>query len=382
MEYTYLLTDYSLYINVESNVLNLMYFLFFRANSLNFHERKTNIKVLDNFVPLLRVWRVLEITYLFYRRRKIYKESKESFPSITTPFYGHCLMVLRLGEYKIINFKEKDVTTVFPDHFTISEIENNIRKLLKSQECVLAPRIKNWNINLRYIKECYINLKKSQFNYESVYNFNSKLFPVIETIMFSTDPIVIPIKQYVQSLTKSTEKLIKVYWDTPEYNNFLEFYTFIKTKLMENSIDGEVLLVLSHGDIWEGNILTNKKITSVIDWNTINMRSCNFDLYFILFYKAVFNNNLRTKIVKELISTMNSFQIYLVENNNYFSTKKDMISQSDINRYLFYLEFILLKLQEYPKSDVEQEKFLGYWIDVFMLFEKVVKPENTLNLTH
>ncbi|MFJ7728152.1 hypothetical protein ACIQXV_18645 [Neobacillus sp. NPDC097160] len=374
-EHTYLLIDNSLYINLETNLLNLMYLLFFRAKPFTFLERKTTNKALNSFIPLVRLMRVLEFTYVFYRRRQIHYKSKDSFPTITTTFNGHCLIILRLGEYKIINFRKKDVTTVFPNDFIITEIEKNIYKLIEAQKCKLAPKIIDWDINRRYIKECYINLKNPTFDYDNNYHFCSDVLPILGNIMISIDPQVILVKQYINNLINCIDLLKETYLignSSPEDNNniVLDFFTFIKKKI-ESYSSKKILLVLSHGDFWEGNVLKSKTTSSVIDWNTLDIRSLYFDFYFIMFDRASkIKETEWVIIIKEMDAALKYFQLYLIEKthfNSEFTTS--LINQSDIYRYLFYLEFILLRLQEYPKEDQNDWDFLGTWIKFFTLYE-------------
>ncbi|MBS4179136.1 hypothetical protein [Lederbergia citrea] len=370
MEYTYLLIDNSLYINVETNLINLMYFLFFRAKPFNFLERKTNSKVLNSFFPFVKFKRVMEFTYLFYRRKQIYSKSKDIFPTITSSFFGHCLIKLRLGEYKIIDFRKEVITTVYPSNFFNSEIKKNINKLIESQKCNLAPKIINWNIKNRYIKECYINLKNPSF--EDINEYYSEVFPLLENIMLSKRPQNILIRQYIKELITSIDRLVDTYLNknfNPDNSDLiiLEFLSFIKEKVKIYSFKKEILLVLSHGDFWEGNILKDRTKISVIDWNTIDMRSLYFDFYFFFFDKI---SNIKREegvtIGKKIDTAIKCFQSHLFKNTHIM---QDYINDSVAYRYIFYLEFILLRLQEYPKRDLNHMDFLEIWINYFKLYE-------------
>ncbi|MEH7388128.1 hypothetical protein V7147_22425, partial [Bacillus sp. JJ1521] len=313
MEYTYLLIDGSLYINLESNMLNLMYFLLFKAEPLTFFEKKTNSKVLNYFKPLVRLKRVLEFIYLFYRRKQIYSKSKDSFPAITTTFDGHCLMILRLGEYKIINFRKKNITTVFPNNFSIAEIRKNIQKLVDAQKCSLAPRVINWDINMRNITENYVNLKTSKFDYVNNRNFYLEVFPILLKIMESTNPQRTLSKQYIEKIIYRIEILMGIYLNQDSSSDIpiIEFFSYIKKELTFHT-EKELLLVLSHGDFWGGNILKNKTKYRVIDWNTIDMRSFYFDFYFIMFDKAFKKNKVTwINFAQEIDTDFKHFELYL-----------------------------------------------------------------------
>jgi thiamine kinase-like enzyme len=376
MEYTYLLIDNSIYINLNESLLNLIYLLLFRAKPFSFLERKTNIKVFNFFIPLVRIRRVFQFTYLFYRRKQLFVKSKDSIPAITTTFYGNCLIESRLGEYKIINFGKKNVITVFPKNFPNIKIENNILKLIEAQKCDLAPKIIEWDIKRRFIKECYLNLKSATFDYENKHKFYLEVFPILENIMLSTSPQIVPFSQYQHNLINRIDLLIESYFKKDSYfekkkNVFLELFTFFKTKLEFYPLKKEILLVLSHGDFWEGNILKGKKKPRVIDWHTLDNRSCYFDFYFIMFDIAFETKNTeRTNISNEIFTAFKYFQFYLKENPNFDSNwTTDVVSQANIYRYLFYLEYILLRLEEYPYCNQGDLAYYEKMINFFKLYE-------------
>src|SRR5690349_2122110 len=75
----------SLYINLDQNLISLIYFLYFRGNPFNFLERKTNNRFVNFFKPLVRLMRVGQFTYLFYRKKLLYNKTQDSFPTISTP---------------------------------------------------------------------------------------------------------------------------------------------------------------------------------------------------------------------------------------------------------------------------------------------------------
>jgi thiamine kinase-like enzyme len=379
-EYTYLFIDNSLYINLEGSLLNIMFYLYFRAKPFKFLERKTNIKLLNLFVPIVRIIRVLQFTFLFMKKKHKYLKSKDSFLTITTIFFGHCLLILRQGEYKIINFKKKDVITVYPNNFSPNEIEKNIRKLRESQKCSLTPKIINWDINGRYIKECYLNLKTPSYDFNNRQDFYLEFFPILESIMLSTSPQVILLSQYAQNLINRIDFYFETYLnkDSHARNNtkiILEFFSLIKREMGIFPSTKDILLVLSHGDLSEGNVLKSKAKTGVLDWNTLDFRSCFFDFYYIMFDLSFKTNEAeRMYISKEMETAFKYFQMHLKESDIFNSkVKTRIINQPETYRYLFYLEFILLRLQEYAKRNQRNWNFLMNWINIFKFYENIKK---------
>lgn len=368
--YTYLFIRKSFYINLDFSIIYFIYYFYFKAKPFKFLESKTRSKLINFFQPLVRLIRVFQFTYLFYQQKHLYYQDKDSYKTVTSNYYGHCLITLRLGEYKIINFTTKDVTTVFPKGIPTSEIEKNIDKLIESQKCSLAPKIVNWDLNTRYIKESYINLKPSYLELNDINRLVDETFPILEKINLSTNLESVSLRQYSEKLINNINGLIERHLHEPNFKNkntdsiIGEFVSIIKKKLENYAPNLEILLAFSHGDFWEGNVLKKNKKYYVIDWNTLDVRSCHYDLYFMLFRKAYESMNNESNIIVSNIDKANkSYQMYLNS-----KLKMDLLNHLDIYRYLFYLEYIYLKLQEYPrKSQLFYLK--GDFINYFKFYE-------------
>ncbi|MES9685218.1 hypothetical protein ABWK22_20415, partial [Gottfriedia acidiceleris] len=156
VDQTYLFIRDSFYINLEINLISLIYYFYFKAKPLIFLEYKTSSKIINFLIPKVRILRVAQLTVKYLINKYQYYKNKDSIRTITTKYNGHSLLVTRLGEYKIINFKTKEVTTVFPKIMSKNEIEKNILNKVGAQNCSLAPKVLNWDIDSRYIKESYI----------------------------------------------------------------------------------------------------------------------------------------------------------------------------------------------------------------------------------
>lgn len=380
IDQTYLYISDSLYINLEINLIYLIYYFYFKAKPLIFLEYKTSSKIINLLVPRVRILRVAQLTIKFLINKYHYNKNKDSFRTITTKYNGHSLLVTRLGEYKIINFKTKEVTTLFPEIMSRNEIEKNILNKVEAQNCSLAPRVLNWDINSRYIKESYINFKPINIEYKNLNSFKVDVIPLISEIISSTNTNIINLNQYSQKLINLIEGFIEKHsLDAVDFKNknaiIIEFFEVIKNKLYVYSSKIDVLSAFSHGDFWEGNILKNKTKSYVIDWNTHDMRSCYFDFYDILFEIAFKIFKSKNKIITcEMEEAIIYFQNYLMVNMNSDSKlNADTLIHSDIYRFLFYLEVILLKLKEYPENGhlVQLGKFIGF----FKMYESALEKD-------
>ena len=285
---------------------------------------------------------------------------------VTSEFYGNCLILLRLGEYKVINFKEEAVTTVFPKNISRPDVDQTIHKCIKAQKCDLAPKIISWNASGRFITERYLNVNTLSFGRDNPSKFYLEVFPILGNVLISTTPEKVLSRKYVQKLLGKIDYIIKTSLNQNNNNDekiVQEFLLLIKEELKVR-LGEEIQLVFSHGDFWEQNILKGKKKFGVIDWNTLDMRSFYFDFYYIMFHKVSRENEgQRAKSIKEIETAFTDFQIFLKENKQFNS--KILLSnksQSELYRYLFYLEIILLRLQEFIRRGKKDLDFLISWI--------------------
>src|SRR5690625_852736 len=146
--YSYILIRNFLYINLDQRLMELFLILYFRTKPFSFFESKTALPIL-NYLPvfLIRIFRVLQFTYEFYKVKRD-PELRNSFPKITTKYFGQCLLELRNGEVKVFNLKKQVVTTVFQYYISETKIKERISNF--RQVTNLAPKLIDWNIEERF----------------------------------------------------------------------------------------------------------------------------------------------------------------------------------------------------------------------------------------
>ncbi|WP_088070513.1 protein kinase family protein [Gottfriedia luciferensis] len=385
-EWTYIYLDNflysSLYINLDQGLVSLMYFLYFYGKPFGFLERKTNRHFMNRFLPFVRLMRVLQFTYVFYRKKKIYKKSNSSFPILSSSHYGNCLILVGDGEHKIVNFKKKNVTTVFPHYFSTSEMNDRINKLRDAQSCHLSPKLLDSDLHKRFMKESYLNLKPASWESNDLKDFYLDILPILKEILVSKEHQVITLRQHRKSVIKRIELLLNpfILEDSKSIHSIkviMEFISNIHQELQKECPKVEILLGFTHGDFWEGNILKNKKITKVIDWNTLGTRSSFFDFYFITFDKI---SKLKepdfSLLTKEIEIAFKTFtNRYLEEDYVNARMAEEMVKQSDIYRQIFYLEFILQRLKENP---LREQKYLEYLVNRINFFQKFERNKSEL----
>jgi len=373
--YEYILID-DIFVNVNQNVLKLYYNLYKRAKPFE-HFNRIARRWLPSF--LLRAIRILQFTQKYVQSRKKYY-TENSIPSIVSQHDGNCLVKLRQGGYKIFNFKKGIVITTYPRHIPLANMNKRIKKIKTSEKCILAPRLINCNIKERFLVEEYQNMRRCSYNLFNVNRFIIKISPILGEIISVDQPK--HVNQYQYSLDKIQYIESHINKSPRGYNNedsIKQFLNYLKKKFAKNiGAKNQVMLVFSHGDLWEGNILSKGKQAGVIDWDTIGCRSFYYDFYFSIFMLAskgkhfdqidyesltFLNNELDTSVM--LYSKL--LESFKRKNNHSMIIPK----QFDLYRYLFYIELLVLKLKETHNSQKENVNEVDTWIERFRFIENL-----------
>ncbi|PEL07020.1 hypothetical protein [Bacillus sp. AFS017336] len=382
-EFSYIYIDNflysSFYINLDQSLFCLIFFLFFRGKPFGFLERKTKKNIINFFLPVVRLIRVLQLTYLYNRKRKLNKRTPGFFPTISSLHKGHCLILGGQGEYKIINFRRNCVTTVFPNDFSNSVMENRAYKLKEAQNCKLSPTLLDWNITGRYMKESYLNLKPICFELNDIKSVYLETLPILKDILLSKDRKIISLRQYIQDVSIRIDQLLNPFLknNVKLVNNIkiiLEFISEINDELHKEASETEIILGFSHGDFWEGNILKSGKTQKVIDWNTLEIRSAFFDFYFITFDKV--SSVSEASLYETSREIEKAFHTFISNHldGNFINSKlaTKLEKQLELYRFIFYLEFIIQRVTENASGEPRYFKYLGDRIKFFQMYESIV----------
>ncbi|MEW9501065.1 phosphotransferase [Jeotgalibacillus marinus] len=374
--YKYILIDNSIYINTEQGVIDLFINLY-NMKPFSFFGRTTRSEVFNRLPAfIIRGLRVLQFIYEFHKKRL----NGSSNRVITSHFFGGVMLELRQGGYKIFNLKKQEVMTVFPKQMPLLEIEERIRTTREAARCSLAPKVIKWSVAERYLTEEYINLKSPLYSFDNREKLCSEVFPILENILLTTEPEVLPFETYTRDKVIHLELLInRLQSTTNETISNVEkvkgFISLLKMRLQEYSRQKEIVLTFSHGDFCEGNILIANQSSRVIDWNTLGSRSFYFDFYHMMFKVGRYENMDQQEIARyreELEAGVELFYTKLRENANFHSLHEvNELNSFAVYRYLFYIELIILKLQFTGFSDDEKITRLMKWIRRIEVFEKV-----------
>ncbi|WP_394172176.1 hypothetical protein [Guptibacillus hwajinpoensis] len=373
-KYNYLQVHSSLYINSNTRMLMLIIYLLFSAKSIYFLDRIHKYPFINSFVLLVRTIRVTQISYIYYKKKQLLKNHSELSSIISSNINGQCLIALRQGEYKVINFKNKKVVTIFPEKVQLEDVQKQINNLIKAQSCDLAPEILNWNLQERCIVESYINYRIPFYQFKSKKKFYVEVFPALVNIMTSHVPKVISSELYFQRLVKDIHELNNKYNKNHKHVNRIKAFISMIQDNYERNVIGDIPLVVSHGDFCDRNILKSKKDIKVIDWSTLGKRSCYFDFYFILFIRlsearGKYKNNIAKNLEMDLINFNHFIKAHL--------DKVGDLSSKRNYRYLFYLEFITLRLEEFSVNH-DKRIDITQWIEVFEYYEEIVEDRKSL----
>lgn len=296
-------------------------------------------------------------------------------------------MILKNKEYKIFNLTSQKVLTIIPEDTPSKEVEDRFMVLSKATQCKIDPRIIAWNLKERTILEYYVNLRRPSYEITDVNEFCEEIVTILESIVFTAIPKTISSTDYLESKFQELDfmlKKIQTNYSLVDIKIILNYKSKVLKRLKELLIHQKnILIVFSHGDLWEGNILRGRYKTRIIDWTTFGERSFFFDYYFLLFMIASKNNNFDKldeegfKLSQKIDSCDDALLNKLNQNEN-ISNEKVMkhLSSLEFYRNLFYLETIILKLNDIQLKD---EKAIGEvltWIKRFELFQCVYNQKS------
>ncbi|PYZ96962.1 hypothetical protein CR205_14915 [Alteribacter lacisalsi] len=384
--YKFIFVNNSLFINTDINILKLFYYLFRFGRPFEFLTRNTRFKTLNCFPNIVRSIRILEFVMCYGKMRISYKSGKTKEHIIKKSNHGHCLISLRTGEFKIFNFSDSIVTTLFPTHTPPSDIESAVKKIHLSSRCARAPKLINHCIQSGIIKEEYINLNRPSYTLGDKTKFVKQVIPLLERIAQIDLPTKISARNYRLQLKKTISTALKYVEEERIYNqNQIDKLKTCFNKIYESleSVASNQVIVMgySHGDLWNGNLLGTDDNLYAIDWTTLDKRSFYFDLFFILFSQASRSN--KQNIIPDLISKMN----YSISHYPIYKTDSPIENNQPSNvfsnyRYFFYMELLTLKLSESPNNTTNHIKELLRWINMFEDFESAlcVQENRKINL--
>ncbi|WP_096435079.1 hypothetical protein [Alteribacter populi] len=373
----------SLYVNKDIRIKKLFPMLLKYAKPFTLFERKTRSNIV-NALPrfILRVIRIIQFTFLFYKQRNRLKNNN-LIPSIYSSCKGICLLKLRQGEYKVFNFKEKKVTTIFPQKLDCQKVNDRVDSILESNLCPLSPEVLHFSKRKRMLVEDYVNSGRPEFTKGEVTKYNSLTFPILISIMNSTQPRVIYLEEYKSHILQTIKSYLSENTNdnNQKHNALIKNFVFDTEKRLRTYSDNtRIIEVFSHGDFWEGNILIDKKEFKVIDWTTTNFRSCFFDFFFSFFMFALTSHNYSNRNNQIIIflkrNIENSFKKFSEElSKNSPLESQSFIVSSNLYRNLFYLEVLALKLNTNLQEKPITECVL--WIKRFKNFEKHTSTKDT-----
>lgn len=371
--YKYLYVSNSLYVNSKQNVFALFIALLLKGKPFHFLQRNTRSSIINFFPLIVRIIRVMTFVNDYHKKRKVHYNE-----IITSDIQGEFLIILRHGVYKIIHINKFEVTTTLPmDLDDSSTLIMDLQKAERAAVCELAPNLICSSIENRYFKEEYINAIRPSYSFNEIELVYKDVIPALIEIINTEVPIVVNSSIYIRDLWKEVDYKIdklqqKKSIDIKYITKMKNFRNWWYTQLQDDILPTSTVMVFSHGDFWEGNILQSNNGLKVIDWNTASMRSYFFDLYFVLF--SLTSRTIDTqygiyRLNQELSESIDFLSKTLINSNRFEGIPKQVVN-TDFYRLLFYLDFMLLKLKEFNTEDIKHMKEFVRWLDLFEELEK------------
>ncbi|NMH75301.1 phosphotransferase [Bacillus sp. RO2] len=335
-KYKYILVENGIYINDRVNLVTLFFLLYYRTKSFFYFSRLSKSKWF-NILPL-PIIRAIRVMHFFLKR------NTTPIRIIESDIYGHCLLTLRQGEYKVFNLKKKTVETYFPD-ISDPAFLGKVSKLIQINDMLIAPKIVDIDSSKKTIKEQY-------FNYYSLQSLKCKMKQEIKDVLYQLlkyrPPKKVKLQKYIDIKVRKIEEYLLNYESNMNINKIKKFTS---SRLLElgKQIDSEELnLHFSHGDLWDGNVLVHGNNFIVIDWNTYGYRSPFFDTFYYVFIEFFKDKKVEKLSVIYANNRMKELIASIIERDDTFFSQRitDENIKHIITKYIniFIIELIYLKL--------------------------------------
>ena len=253
---------------------------------------------------------------------------------------------------RLIDLKKKKVYVILKDGFDSKFIENEL--YIKSNfKYIPTPKIIDSTSNFWYSEEYINGLPPNRLPAETG---NKKIIEACSILnrMHKETLKKVSFNKYISNISERLEK--KIHINTQLSKNTKDSLSTIVKKiviLLEDNMEEFINLANAHGDFHQGNILTDKNETWILDWEHSGEKSLTYDLVIFLldsriedgfssrFIKIIENdlsdlkkeiciswpegnwNNLCFRLTSLLIFLLEDIEFYLEETSNKLFFKKN-----------------------------------------------------------
>jgi Phosphotransferase enzyme family len=396
----YYLSSRGFLIRLDQNILGFAKLLWLRGSGLGFEDRLHQPRWHFISPTLLKAYRVVRLALALAAWQLGFGQAEARKSVVALAAYGQLGLALRLGGYKLFDLEQGTVLTSFSPAIHPNIVAQQIARASEAGKYAFAPTVLCADTSQRWYQESYIQGHRLPPLFLNEAAIETHFFSLLMTLITSKPPQRLSLLSYASHLKEvalgadkglSNLALASRPEQVQRVRAFVEkTWCDLVDELVDTDVEvnkipsAKVVIVLSHGDLHEQNVLQTDKGLKLIDWNNLNQRSLFYDLYTLLFrgfrsVQAFWSAQPATlHPPSKLRALVAQFRTALSADHPGIDTT---LSDRQYRR-LFYLEFVCKgteKLWEKPSDSGVQARLehLVAWIENFERYEAEVKHEAT-----
>jgi hypothetical protein len=297
-------------------------------------------------------------------------------PILRLPVDGHVALPLNVGGYKIIDLKRRTVTTLFPRDGDVCPVVRHVRKSLRVGRRAFAPSVVRYDLRERILEEAFINGTPTATADLGQHAVDDVVVPLVFRIVTAHPPRRVGLADYLERRLRTMDDDLTRLVRAPDREPVAAFVRQTAARLRPFA-RSDVGLALSHGDVWQDNILTYRGAHYAIDWAASDYRSALYDLHFALFIpletpQAPPLDRVRAALPRAVAALRRRLQERVPAHAPILLPPG---LTDDALRWVFYLEFMASCLEDCrdtPSGAVtaHRTKRMRTFVDAFAAFER------------
>lgn len=195
-------------------------------------------------------------------------------PTLRLAIDGHVALPLNLGGHKVIDLERRTVVTLFDPDGDVEPIRDHVRRSERVAQRPFAPSVIAADVEGRTLVETFVNGAPTPMT-------DDVLLPLVTRIILAEEPHDVSLSDYLGRRLETLTDLSLI--EHPDDRERVRRFTHRVAERVGSLTEARLGLVLSHGDLWPGNVLTERGVVYAIDWGASDHRSAFYDLHFALF---------------------------------------------------------------------------------------------------
>lgn len=296
------------------------------------------------------------------------------------PGYGQLGLALRLGGYKLFDLAASSVLTLFSEDLPAELVSTQIAKAEQAGRHPFAPAVTASNVGERWYKEPYLLGRRLPPLESQPSLLTTHFFPLFLDLIKAEPAQSLELQQYARQLQdfalgEARGLAHPALYSRLNLEQAQRLTAFFETTVAGLQQEGQVYLVLSHGDLHEHNVLDTLQGLRLIDWNNLGYRSLGYDLYTLLFrtyqpVRAFWSRQHRPPQPQAIAVAAADFERAVAVHLPAFAGQLS----KKTSRQLFYLEFLCKGIDKFwenptPEAAHHRLEHLRAWTTTFARYE-------------